>query len=115
MAGAAVVGPRRPVIATGRPVIATGAAVHGRRERRSGGGLALWRGTTERRPGRRDDPGWLRAHPQDAPAAGGQDLEVELVKPDRELLASVPKGLLDGLAGELTVRTHAQRFLPRRP
>ena len=44
--------------------------------------------------------------PEDAPAARGQDLEVEVVEPGAEGLAGVAQGLLDGLAGELLVCTH---------
>jgi hypothetical protein len=89
--------------------------VDGCRKRGCGGRLALRRGAAECRSWRRHDPGGLGAHAEHPPAAGGQDLEVELVEADRELLSSVAEGLLDGLSGELFVRTHAQRFLPRRP
>jgi hypothetical protein len=110
-----VVAPRRAVIAARGPVVAARASINRRGEGRRSGGLTLRRGTAERRSGRCDNSGRLGAHAEDAPAARGQDLEIELVQANREFLASVAKGLLDGLAGELTVRTHAQRFLPRRP
>src|SRR5450756_1695835 len=96
-------------------VVAARAAIHGAGERPRGGRLTLRRGAPERGARRGDDPGGLGAHPQNAPAARGQDLEVELVEADAKFLAGVAQGFLDGLASELTVRTHAQRFLPRRP
>src|SRR5439155_17268480 len=86
----------------------------GRRKRRGGRGLALRGGAAERRTRRGDDPGRLGAHPEDAPAARGQDLEVEVVQLDAELLARDLERLFHALARELSVRTH-QRRLPRRP
>ena len=75
----------------------------GRRQRNLGRGLALGRGAAESGSGSGQDAGGLGAHAQHAPAARGQDLEVELVEADAELVAGAAQGLLDGLAGELAV------------
>jgi predicted RNA-binding protein Jag len=64
--------------------------------------------------GSRHDPGGLGSHAEDAAAARGQNLEIEVVQLDAELLSGILERLFDALAGKLAVRTH-QRRLPRRP
>jgi hypothetical protein len=71
------------------------------------GGFALRGCAAECRTGRSDDPGGLRAHAQDASAAGRQDLEVEVVQVRTEGLAGEFQGLFDGLAGEFAVFAHS--------
>ena len=73
------------------------------------------RGAAERGARRGHDPGGLGAHAQDAPAAGRQDLEVEVVELGTERLAGELECLLDGLAGEFAGTRSCQRRLPRRP
>jgi hypothetical protein len=51
----------------------------------------------------RQDPGGFGAHAQHAPAAGGQDLEVEFVETNAELFPSSAQGFLDRLAGEFVI------------
>jgi hypothetical protein len=94
-----------PVVAAGAAVVAVVAAgaliaiaMWRRREWLGGRRLALGRGAAERSSGRRDDPGGLGTHAQHATAAGGEDLEVEIVQTDPEGFAGFAKGLLDGLA-----------------
>ena len=88
-------------------------AVGGARQRRGRGRLAARRGTAQRGAGRGHDAGRLGAHAQHAPAAGGQDLEVEVVEAGHaEGFARGAQGLFDALAGELLVIAH--RRLPRR-
>jgi hypothetical protein len=99
------------VIATRRPVtvLAARTAVLSRgrgRERLRLSGLALGGGATEGAARRGDDPGGLGAHAQDAAAALGEDLEVEVAEADPEQVAGRLDGLLDGLAGELLVLAH---------
>jgi hypothetical protein len=78
----------------------------GRRERDGGGRIALWRGAAQGGPGCGNDPCRLGTHAQDAPAAGGQDLEVEVIELGPKRLSGEAKRLLDGLSGELAVLTH---------
>ena len=56
--------------------------------------------------GRGHDPGGLGAHAEDAPAARGEDLEVEVVEPGTEGFARLAQRLFDGLAGELAIFAH---------
>jgi hypothetical protein len=70
------------------------------------GRFPLWRDATERRSRRGNDSGRLGAHAENAPTAGGEDLEVELVESDAEGFAGFAERLLDGLAGEFAVGTH---------
>src|SRR6185312_10982480 len=87
-----------------------------RGQRSCGGRLALRGGPAQLGSGRGQDARRLGAHAQDAPAAGCQDLEVEVVEPDAEGLTGQLQGLLDGLAGEFLVRAGAAHLrLPRRP
>ena len=80
---------------------------------RGGGRVAARRRSAKRRARRRDDAGRLGAHAQHAPAAGGQDLEVEIIEAaDPEGLAGGSDGLLDRPSSELLVLAH--RRLPRR-
>ncbi len=93
-----------PILATRATVVALSVGWSGERGRL--GGLALRGGSAERLARCRDDPGGLRAHPEDAAAARGEDLEVEIVEPHPEGVTSVPESLFDGLAGEFLVCTH---------
>jgi hypothetical protein len=63
------------------PVVSRG------RKRNLGSGLSLRRGAAKRRPGSCEDPGGLGAHAEDAPAARGQDLEIELVEANTEFVS----------------------------
>jgi len=74
------------------------------RQRPLGGGLELRGRATELGARRSEDAGLLGPHAQHAPAARGQDLEVEAVEADAEVLAGEPQGLLDALARELAIR-----------
>ena len=100
--GAAVGTPVGGAVAIVGPVLA--GRLRGQRGRL--GRLALGGGTAEGAPGRGHDPGRLRAHAQDAAAAGGEDLEVEVREPDAERVAGGLDRLFDGLAGELLVLAH---------
>jgi len=55
--------------------------------RNGGSGFTLGRGTTQERARRRQNPGGLCAHTQDAAAAGRQDLEVEFIEAHTEFFA----------------------------
>src|SRR6185436_17070308 len=69
--------------------------------------------TTKRGTWRGDDPGRLGAHAHHATAAGGQDLEVEIIETAHPKgLAGGSDGLLDRPSCELLVLAH--RRLPRR-
>jgi hypothetical protein len=65
--------------------------------------LALGRGTTQQGAGSSKDSGGFGAHPKNPAAAGGQDLEVELIETDAELLSSSAEGFLDRLPGEFVI------------
>ena len=69
-------------------------------------GVALGGRAAELRQRGGDDPGRFRAHAENTPAPGGQDLEVQVVELRPKRLARVAKGLLDRLAGELAIGTH---------
>jgi hypothetical protein len=77
--------------------------VRGGRQRHLGGSLALWRAATERRSWRGQDPSGLGAHAQDAPAARGQDLEIELVEAYSKLVTGPAQSFLHRLSGEFAV------------
>jgi hypothetical protein len=111
----------RPLVAAWRTIVAAWRAVavrailpgpiltrarRGWGKRHGGRGLTLRRGTTEGRAWGGHDPGGLRAHAEDAPAARGQDLEVQIVELGPKGFARQAKGLLDGLSGEFAVLTH---------
>ena len=65
------------------------------REWDGGRGLALGGGPAERGARRGNDPGRLGAHAEDAPAAGREDLEVQVVELGTERLAGELECLLD--------------------
>ena len=92
-----------PVTPEATPAIVVAVPWRWRRQRPLRGGLALRGSATELGSWRGQDPGGLRAHPQDATAARGQDLEVEIVEADPERLAREPQGLFDTLAGDFAV------------
>ncbi|OGO56155.1 MAG: hypothetical protein A2V84_13395 [Chloroflexi bacterium RBG_16_70_13] len=98
--------PAIPVaITNARPILAI-LAGRWRRQRSGRSRLALRGGAAKLGAGRGEDPGRLGAHAQHAPAAGREDLEVEVVEAGAEGLAGESEGLLDGLAGELSVGAH---------
>jgi hypothetical protein len=65
--------------------------------------LALRSSAAQKRAGSSEDSGGFGAHPKHPAAAGGQDLEVELIETDAELFSSSAEGFLDRLAGEFVI------------
>ena len=76
------------------------------REGPRGGRLALWRRSSELGARGGQDSRRLGAHAEDAAAARGEDLEVEVVEARVEGLTRLAQRLLDRLAGELSVGAH---------
>jgi hypothetical protein len=72
-------------------------------ERNLGSSLTLRGGATERGARRSEDSGGLGAHAQDAPAARGQDLEIELVEAHSKFFSGPAQSLFHRFAGELAV------------
>jgi hypothetical protein len=72
-------------------------------ERNLGRRFTLRGSATERRARRGKHPGGLGAHAQDAPAARGQNLEIELVEAHSEFFSGPAQSLFHRLAGELAV------------
>ena len=107
-AGASIVPPRKSII----PPRAT---VNGGRQRDSRRRFPLRGGAAERGPRRGDDPGRLGAHAEDLPAPWVRISKSSSSRPTPNSSRAWRRASSDGLAGELAVRTHAQRFLPRRP
>ena len=96
----------RAVVAARWPVVPRAVVARRGGQRGGLGGLPLGCRAAECAARRGDNPGGLGAHPEDAPAARGEDLEVEVVEADRERLPGVAQGFLDGLSGEFLVGTH---------
>jgi hypothetical protein len=76
-------------------VVGLGVARRRRGQRAGGSSFTLRRGTTELGTRCGKHARRLGTHAEDASAAGGQDLEIEVIKPYAEVLPRQSQGLLD--------------------
>ena len=96
----------RPVVAARWAVVVVAFHVGRRRQRRRGRSLALRRRAAQCGSRGGHDPGGFGAHAEDAPAARGEDLEVQVVELGTEGFARLAQRLFHGLAGELAIFAH---------
>jgi hypothetical protein len=69
-------------------------------------GITLGRGSAQLGTWSGHDSSRLRPHAEDAPAAGRQDLEVEIIEADSKLLARDAEGFFDRLSREFAIDRH---------
>ena len=72
-------------------------------KRNLGSGFPLGSRASQKRSRRRQNPGGLGAHAQDASASRGQDFEVQLIEAHAKFFAGPAQSFFNGLAGEFVI------------